>query len=112
MQDRINIRRALASLTEHWSQKIIAEVNGQLFKVAKGIGATNWHKHDDQDELFVVYRGHLTVQLNNRNIELGEDDIFVVPKGTEHRVVAEDETEFLIAGLNITSNAEGGKPGV
>ena len=108
--DKVNIPDALASLTEHWSQKIIGEANGQLFKVAKGIGSTRWHKHDDQDELFILYKGHLTIQLRDRNIELDENDMFVVPKGVEHCPKAQDEVEFLIVGLNITSNEAGGKP--
>lgn len=108
--DKVNIREALDSVTEHWSQKVIGEANGQLYKVAKGIGETNWHKHDDQDELFIIYKGVLTIQLRDRNIELKEDEMFIVPKGVEHCPVAEEETEFLIVGLNVTSNAAGGKP--
>jgi len=108
--DKVNIRQELVSVTEHWSQTIIGEANGQAFKVAKGIGETNWHKHDDQDELFILYKGHLTIQLRDRNIELYEDDMFVVPKGVEHCPKAEHEVEFLIVGLNVTSTAHGGKP--
>ena len=108
--DKVNIRNELASLTEHWSQKTIGEANGQLFKVAKGIGQTKWHKHEDQDELFILYKGHLTIQLRDKNIELYEDEMFVVPKGVEHCPRAEGEAEFLIVGLNVTSNEMGGKP--
>lgn len=108
--EKVNIREALQSITEHWSQKIIGEANGSLYKVAKGKGKTNWHKHDDQDELFIIYKGSLTIQLRDRNIELDQDEMFIVQKGVEHCPVAEEEAEFLIVGLNITSNAEGGKP--
>lgn len=107
---KVNIIEALNSLTEHWSQKIIGEANGQLFKVAKGIGSTRWHKHDDQDELFILYKGHMTIQLRDQNIELYENEMFIVPKGVEHCPVANGEAEFLIVGLNITSNEAGGKP--
>ncbi|MCO6411461.1 MAG: cupin domain-containing protein [Thiogranum sp.] len=110
MAEKVNIHEALASVTEHWSQKIIGEANGQLIKVAKGVGETNWHKHDDQDELFILYKGHLTIQLRDRDVELYEGDLFVVPRGVEHCPRAENEAEFLIAGLNVTSNAAGGKP--
>lgn len=110
MQDKVNIYKALASVTEHWSQKIIGEANGQMFKVAKGVGETKWHKHDDQDELFITYRGRLTIQLRDRNIDLYEGDMFVVQKGVEHCPKADNEAEFMIAGLNVTSNAAGGKP--
>ncbi|AKE51861.1 cupin domain-containing protein [Kangiella geojedonensis] len=107
--NKVNIREALDSVTEHWSQKTIGEANGQLYKVAKGIGETNWHKHDDQDELFIVYKGTLKIQLRDKDVELQEDDMFVVPKGVEHCPVAKEEAEFLIVGLNVTSNAAGGK---
>ena len=107
---KVNIREELSSIQEHWSQKIIGEANGQLFKVAKGIGSTKWHKHDDQDELFILYKGHLTIQLRDENIELYEDEMFIVPKSVEHCPTAENEVEFLIVGLNITSNKGGGKP--
>lgn len=110
--NKVNVRSALESIREHWSQQTIAEANGQLFKVAKGIGSTRWHKHDDQDELFILHKGHLTIHLRDRDIELYEDDLFVVPKGVEHCPEANGEVEFLIVGLNVTSNAAGGKPDV
>ena len=110
MNDKVNIPATLAGLTEFWSQQTVAEANGQLFKVAKGIGSTRWHQHDDQDELFVIYQGHLTIQFQDRNVELGVGDIFVVPRGVQHCPKADVETQFLIVGLNITSNAAGGKP--
>lgn len=110
--NKVNIRQALESINEHWSQTIIGEANGQIFKVAKGIGETRWHRHDDQDELFIVYKGHLTIQLRDRSFELYEDDMFVVPKGVDHCPKADSEVEFLIVGLNVTSNTAGGKPNV
>ena len=100
----------LDSLTEHWSQKVLAEANGQQFKIAKGIGPTNWHKHDDQDELFIIFDGIMTIQLRTGDIQLGKGEMFVVPKGVEHRPIAEAEVKFLLVGLSITSTKEGGKP--
>jgi mannose-6-phosphate isomerase-like protein (cupin superfamily) len=108
--DKVNIRKELASVKEHWSQRTIGEANGQLFKVAKGLGATNWHKHDDQDELFILYKGCLTIQLRDKNIELHKDEMLIIPRGVEHCPIADEEVEFLIVGLNITSNEAGGKP--
>lgn len=108
--DKVNIRKEFASIKEHWSQKIIGQANNQLFKLSKGLGATHWHKHDDQDELFILYKGHLSIHLRDRTIELDEDEMFIVPKGVEHRPVAEEEAEILVVGLNITSTKEGGKP--
>ncbi len=107
---KVAIRDEIASLSAYWSQKIIAEANGQLFKVAKGIGEINWHKHDDQDELFILYSGRMTIELRTEQIDLAEGELIVVPKGVEHRVRAEEEAAFLIVGSNITSTREGGKP--
>ena len=107
---KVNIRRELASLDEYWSQKIIGEANGSLIKVAKGVGETNWHKHDDQDEVFIIYKGKLTIRLRSGNVELDEGELFVVPKGVEHCPKADEDVEFVIIGINVTSNKEGGKP--
>ncbi|MEO7002421.1 MAG: cupin domain-containing protein [Ktedonobacterales bacterium] len=108
--NKVNIREALASVEEYWLQKIIGVGNGQLFKVARGIDETRWHTHDDQDEVFILYKGHLTMQLRDCDVELYTDDLFIVPKGVEHCPRANGEVEFMIIGLNITSNAAGGKP--
>jgi len=67
-------------------------------------------KHDNQDELFILYEGHLTIQLRDKNIELYEDEMFIVPRGVEHCPKAESEAAFLVVALNITSNEAGVKP--
>lgn len=108
--NKTNPAREAAELTEFWSQKVIASGNGQLFKVAKGTGSTNWHSHDDQDEIFLVLDGRITIQLRDRNVDLGAGDLFVIPRGTEHCPLAHDEARFLLIGPEITSNAAGGKP--
>ena len=82
--EKINIRKELSSLDDYWSQQIIGEANGSLFKIAKGVGELEWHKHDDQDEVFILYKGHLTMQFRDSNIELYENDMLIVPKGVEH----------------------------
>lgn len=107
---KANIPNELEALSEHWSQKTLTEANGNLFKVAKGLGATRWHKHDDQDELFIIYEGQMRIEMRECNVELGVGDIFTVPRGVEHRPVADNEVKFLVVGLNITSTKEGGKP--
>ncbi|RYE14569.1 MAG: cupin domain-containing protein, partial [Sphingobacteriales bacterium] len=70
----------MATVHRFWDQKIIGECNGQLIKLAKGTGAIHWHQHDDQDELFLLYKGQLTIQLKGRNVDLLPGDLFVVPK--------------------------------
>jgi mannose-6-phosphate isomerase-like protein (cupin superfamily) len=110
MQEKVNITDEFATIDQYWTQKIVGEANGQLIKLAKGTGEINWHQHDDQDELFILYKGHLTIRLKDRNIDLYENEMFIVRKGTEHCPVSHGDSEFLIMGLNITSNAAGGRP--
>ena len=100
----------LDTVTEYWSQRVVAEANGNLFKVAKGTGATHWHTHDDQDETFLLLDGALTIQLRDRDVHLRPGDLFVVPRGVEHRAASDGEGRFLIVGPSVTSNAAGGKP--
>jgi mannose-6-phosphate isomerase-like protein (cupin superfamily) len=108
--DKITLVDEAATLTEFWSQKVVATGNGQLFKVAKGIGSTTWHSHDDQDEVFLIIEGTLRIQLRDRNVNLNVGDLFVVPRGVEHCPIADEEVRFLIVGTGITSTAAGGKP--
>jgi len=108
--DSVHLPDAAAGLTEFWSQREVARANGNLFKVAKGIGSTTWHTHDDQDETFLVIEGRITIQLRDRDVELAPGDLFVIPRGTEHRPVAHEEARFLLVGPEITSTAAGGKP--
>lgn len=107
---KVNILKELADIETYWTQKIIGCANGQLIKLAKGIGTINWHQHDDQDELFLLFKGHLTIQLENNNVDLYPNDVFIVPRGVAHCPKADGEVEFLIMGLNITSNPAGGRP--
>lgn len=81
-----------AALTEHWSPRVIGELDDSYLKVAKVHGELCWHSHDDEDELFLVLRGHLSIQLENAEpVELDEGQLFVVPKGVRHNPVAEQE---------------------
>lgn len=107
---KVNIPGAFSQITHYWNQKIIGQSNGQLIKLAKGKGELNWHKHDDQDELFILYKGHLTIQLRDQDIELFPNELFIVPRGVEHCPIAHEEVEILVMGLNITSNTAGGRP--
>ena len=106
----MNLAREAARLTEFWSQQVVATGNSNLFKVARGIGSTNWHRHDDQDEVFLVIEGRITIQMRDRDVELEPGDLFVIPRGTEHCPIAHEEARFLLVGPEVTSNAEGGKP--
>lgn len=108
--EKLNIGDRLSRLGEFWSQDVLAEANGTLIKVAKGLGATRWHAHNDQDEVFIVQRGRLDIQLPDGTIPLEAGEMYVVPRGVEHAPKAEEPTEFIIMGRSVTSTTEGGKP--
>ena len=108
--DVVHLADETADLTEYWSQRVVARANGNLFKVAKGIGSTRWHSHDDQDETFLVLDGRITIQLREGDVELAAGDLFVIPRGTEHCPVAHEEVRFLLVGPDVTSTAAGGRP--
>ena len=93
---KINLEEKFALFSETWTPKIVAETNGQLVKLAKGSGELVWHSHDNEDELFLVVKGRLTIQLREENVVLNPGEIFVVPKGVEHCPVAEEDTHFLM----------------
>ncbi len=107
---RVDVRKEAAALDEFWSQKVVGEANGSLFKVAKGIGATNWHAHDEQDEVFFVYKGRLTMQLRDGDVVLDEGDMLIVPRGVEHCPKADAEVHLMLVGPEVTSTEAGGKP--
>ena len=86
-----NLFEELDHVTDYWSPRIIARVNDQYVKVAKLKGTLTWHKHDDEDELFHIIKGSLTIEYENENVQLEEGDMHVVPKGVMHNPVADDE---------------------
>jgi quercetin dioxygenase-like cupin family protein len=110
MPQKISLAHEAGQLTEFWSQRVVAQGNGNLFKVAKGTGSTEWHSHDDQDETFLLLDGRLTVQFRDGDVELTAGDLLVIPRGVEHRPRADGEATFLLVGPEITSTAAGGKP--
>jgi len=87
----MNIEQQFERVTELWSPKVIGRVNDQYVKIAKVLGQFTWHKHDDEDELFMIVKGRLKIQFEDGDIELGAGDFHIVPKGTMHNPVAEDE---------------------
>ncbi|MDR7276902.1 cupin domain-containing protein [Catenuloplanes atrovinosus] len=110
MITKTSVGTAARALTEYWSQRVVAEANGNLFKVAKGIGSTTWHAHQDQEETFLVLDGALTVRLRDGDVRLEAGDLLVIPRGVEHCPVAEEEVLLLLVGPDVTSTPEGGKP--
>ena len=84
MTEKVNLAAKLASFSEHFSPKIVAELNDYKIEVVKAKGEFVWHAHPDTDDFFLVLSGHLTIQLRDRDVELGPGDLYVVPRGVEH----------------------------
>ena len=101
---RVNLTNSFAAFTEHWRPKVIAALNGQEVKLAKFRGEFVWHSHADADELFLGWRGNFRVEFRDRIVELGPGELLVVPRGVEHRTVADEEAEVLIFEPAATRN--------
>ena len=93
---KVNLAQRLQQFSERWSPRIVGELNDQQVKVAKLEGEFVWHHHADEDELFLVLRGHLTIHLRDRVIELDPGEFLVVPRGVEHKPVAQEEVHVLL----------------
>ena len=105
----INLVACLRQFSEHWSPRIIASLNDQEVKLAKFQGAFDWHAHENEDELFLVVQGEFTMEFRDRSGALREGEMIVVPRGVEHRPVADRECHVLLfepAGLINTGDAE------
>lgn len=100
----INLEEKLALFTEHWQPRTVAEYNGHDIMVVKVEGEFAWHKHDETDDLFLVLKGELTIELRDRSVTLRPGDLFIVPKGVEHRPVAKEEVHMLLIEPTGTPN--------
>ena len=96
VQKKINIKKKFKGFSEHWSPKVIAEMNDYQFKLAKIKGDFIWHSHDETDEVFIVIEGTMKIEFRDGSIELKEGEMYVVPKGTEHRPYAENECKIML----------------
>ena len=106
----VNLKRKLAQFIEHWSPKIIAEMNEIQFKLVKLQGEFVWHDHKETDEVFMVLEGTMAIEFRDGKVELSSGDLFVVPKGIEHRPTAQQECHVLLVeprGLVNTGDAGG-----
>ena len=100
----INLAEKLGAFTERWQPRTVAEFNGHDIMVVKAQGEFVWHKHDETDDLFLVLRGELEIQLRDRSVMLCAGDLFIVPKGVEHRPVAREEVHLLLIEPSGTPN--------
>jgi mannose-6-phosphate isomerase-like protein (cupin superfamily) len=102
--EKVNISEKLGQFSDHWSPKIVGELNGQHVKLVKFQGEFVWHKHDNEDEMFLVMNGVFEMHLRDKVIELGQGDFIIIPKGTEHKPLAAKEVEVMLFEPATTLN--------
>ena len=107
---KINLKEKLALFSDHWSPKIITEMNEYQIKLVKIKGDFVWHNHEDTDELFFVIEGKMKIEFKDKIVELNEGEMYVVPKGIEHKPFAENECKIMLfepRGVVNTGENEG-----
>jgi len=106
--ETVSLAEKFSRFADQWSPKLIGELNGQYVKLAKLEGEFHWHAHAEEDELFLVVRGRLRIELRDGVVELGPGELVVVPRGVEHRPVADEEAEVLLFEPKSTVNVGDG----
>ena len=104
---KVNLAEALAGITEHWRPQVVGSLNGQEVKIVKFQGEFIWHQHEHEDELFLGVKGHFRLEFRDKSVDIGPGDFIIVPRGVEHRPVAEEEVEVVLfepANLRNTGN--------
>ena len=104
MDGKIDLSAKLATFSEHWSPRTVAQFNDCDVMVVKVKGEFVWHKHDDTDDFFLVLKGNLDIEMRDRTVALRPGEMFIVPKGVEHRPVARDEVHLLLIEPTGTAN--------
>ena len=107
--DTINLKDKLAKFSDHWSPKVIAELNDYQFKLVKIQGEFVWHNHPDTDEVFIVIEGSMNIEFENETVQLNEGEMLVVPKGVEHKQYADSECKVMLVeprGVVNTGDAD------
>ena len=102
--EKVNISEKLGQFSDHWSPKIVGELNGQHVKLVKFQGEFVWHKHDNEDEMFLVMDGAFEMHLRDKVIELNQGDFIIIPKETEHKPVAAKEVKVMLFEPATTLN--------
>jgi len=104
MQTRISLAEKLSRFTQHWSPHTVAEFNGHDIMVVKVQGQFHWHAHPETDDFFLVLKGTLDIELRDRTVTLGPGELFIVPRGVDHRPVAREEVHLLLIEPTGTPN--------
>lgn len=94
--EKVNLQDKFSMFTDHWNPKVVGSLNNQHIKLAKFKGDFLWHKHDLEDEMFLVVKGSFVMEFRDKKIELQEGEFLIVPKGVEHRPVATEEAEVML----------------
>ncbi len=102
--DKVNLTEKLKLFSDHWHPRIVGELNGQYVKLAKVEGEFDWHQHADEDELFLVLKGNLLMKLRDGDIEVGEGEFVIIPRGVEHLPVAREEVHVMLVEPRSTLN--------
>ena len=102
--DRVNIAEKLRQFDDHWSPKIVGELNDSYVKLVKVKGEFLWHHHDAEDELFLVVKGRLLIKFRDRDVSIGEGEFVIVPRGVDHLPIASEETHVLLLEPKSTLN--------
>jgi len=106
---KVNIQEKLATFSDYWNPRIVGELNGQHVKAVKLKGEFVWHHHDHEDELFLVIKGKLKMEFREKTVEVNPGEFIIVPRGVEHKPVADEEVELLLfepASTLNTGNVE------
>lgn len=109
--EKVNISHKLALFDEYWSPKVVGELNGQHVKLVKLLGEFVWHHHEDEDELFLVVKGRFRMEFRGRSEWIEEGEFIVVPRGVEHRPVAEEEASVMLfePASTVNTGSAGGE---
>jgi mannose-6-phosphate isomerase-like protein (cupin superfamily) len=109
MTEKVNLAEKFALIDEHWRPKLVGELNGQEVKLVKFKGEFPWHHHEAEDEMFLAIRGRFRIEFRDETVELAPGEFVIVPRGIEHRPVADEEVEVMLfepAGVRNTGNIE------
>ena len=101
---KVNVNEKLSLISSYWDPKIIGELNGQFIKLVKFKGEFVWHKHDYEDEMFFVVKGNLKMELRDKTIVINENEFIIIPKGVEHKPVADEEVSIMLFEPATTLN--------
>jgi mannose-6-phosphate isomerase-like protein (cupin superfamily) len=104
MEDKVSLREKLTTFSEHWQPRTVATLNDYDIMVVKVKGEFVWHKHDDTDDFFLVLEGQLDIEMPEKTVKLVPGDVYVVPRGVEHRPIAREEAHLLLIEPTGTPN--------